>query len=422
MTSAKYNRIIYSACISILLLINIAYAGGLGVAPSEIHFSKVLRGGYSEVIITVTNPNEVPIDITFNPKGETKDLLSFFSLAPSYEETPVEVTLPSGEKAVAYLKTLTMQISTTNFTIPANSEISIRIVAKPPEDLPIGFYNGSITLRSKPQLNGTIDQFGTSIAVGVELASFLEITGEQHLDYEIKSISVNDAEENYPIEFYISGKNNGNVRVSPQVKIDILDRDKTLVLKSVIFDCNEVLPTTTMTDKFEISSENMSEGQYWVNVTIIIGGEIIKNRLLTFDIFAKGVLKNKGELIQISNKVWVNIGEIVKINALFKNTGERTTTAKFKGEVQLNGKIISVLESEELNVPVGETIILTTYFTPKEFGRYIVNGNVYYSKKITFAKESIINVVPVESEPEGNNLFYIMGGLLLLIIILIKYK
>ncbi len=388
--------VIFTFFLSVLFLLNATYAGGIGAGPGEVRFEKVLRGGYAEKTIIVTNGYDVPVEITITLEGPFKDWIAF----------------EFGK----------------NFTIPVNSTFEFKAIIKPPEDIPIGIYNGSITLHSNPQTNESVaTQFATTTRTGVKLLSFLEITGEQLLEYEVSSISINDAEVGYPIEFFISGNNKGNVRVSPQVHIDILDRDKTKILKSADFDCSEVLPTTTGTDKFNISSENLTEGQYWANVSVSIGGKVLKQKLLTFDILAKGALKKKGELIRIANKVWVNTGEVVKIDCVFKNTGELTTTAKFKGEIHLDDRIVGVLESDELDVPVGETVNLTTYFTPKEQGRYIVKGNVYYSKKITFPKESIINVQPIEAKPvfiniQDNLLYILIAIIIALLIVLLKYK
>ncbi len=412
-TLINKNLTVFTFFLCFLLLLNITCAGGIGVAPSEIHLSNVLRGGYAETIITISNPNEVPTDITLTPKGVFEDWVLFTS------ETPEAFMLTTGQ---------IVTLSSNTFIIPAKSNIQIRAIVMPPADMPVGAYNGTVIVYSKPQVNETtISPFGTSIAVGAELQAFLEITGEQLLEYIVGSVSVKDAEVGYPIEFLVSGNNNGNVRVSPHVQIDILNRDKTKILKSADFDCSEILPTTGRTDKFEISSENLTEGQYWANVTVSLGGKTLKHHLLTFDILVEGALKRKGELVRIANKVWVKVGEVVKIDTVFRNTGELTVNAKFKGEVHLSDKIISVLESDEITVPAGETVNLTTYFTPKEQGRYIVKGEVYYSKKTTFPKEGIINVLPTESKPvwtgiQDNFLYILIIVIIALLIVLLKYR
>ena len=167
----------------------------------------------------------------------------------------------------------------------------------------------------------------------------------------------------------------------------------------------------------------MSIGQYWAKVTVYPGDGIIYQELLTFDLMAKGSMKIKGELIAIVNKVWVNVNEVVRIDAVFKNTGELPTYAKYKGEVYLGEELVSVLESEELMVAVGETVNLTTYFTPKKSGRYIARGVVFYEKKVTFTKDGIINVLPEESilmSILSDKVFYILIIILLIIILTIS--
>ncbi|MBN2095705.1 MAG: hypothetical protein JW727_06675 [Candidatus Aenigmarchaeota archaeon] len=394
----------------------LALAGGLGIAPSEVHFLNVLRGGYAEVNVTISNPNEVATTVTMVAKGENGDYLTFFSMDQNYIEKPTEVILPSGEVAVAYMKTPGLLLPVSNITIPAKSKADVRIVARPPADVQVGIYRGVITFYSNPHLNESVEgQYGTSIAVALEVPTVIELTGAQNLNFQVTGFNAKNAEMGSPIEFFVSGTNNGNVRATPQVKIEIFDRDMAEIVKVATFNGTEYLPTTKGTDRFEISSENMAEGQYWANITVTLGGKIIANQLLTFDLLEPGTMSRMGELVRIESKVWVNAGEITRVEAIFKNTGELSTSAKFKGEVLLDGEIVEVIESEEMTVPQETTMNLTSYFTPKTPGRYIVNGKVYYSKKVTYPKEVIINV----REAEGGGVWSFLSNPTVVLVLLI---
>jgi len=391
----------------ISLFMSTAHAIGIGAGPSTIYFNNMLRGGYGEELIRVTNPNNFSIIVTIEAEGQVKDWLIF---VPKISE---KIVLTTGQLVIMSFKT---------FTVSPESSYEFRAIIQPPSDTPIGTYNGYINIHSEPvNITEGTGQLGTIVLTSAALRTFVNMTGEQILEYVIYGISIKDTEEGYPIEFSVSGENKGNVRAAPKVHIDIWNRDKTEIMKSENFTGSEVLPTREKSHEFSISSENLSVGQYWANITVYLGDGTIYQELLTFDLMAKGSMKIKGELIAIVNEVWVNVNEVVRIDAVFKNTGELPTYAKYKGEVYLGEELVSVLESEELMVAVGETVNLTTYFTPKKSGRYIARGVVFYEKKVTFTKDGIINVLPEESvlmSILSDKVFYILIIILLVIIVI----
>jgi len=234
-----------------------------------------------------------------------------------------------------------------------------------------------------------------AIETAISLKVFTEITGKQIVKYEVKNIAAGCVEVGYLIPFSFVGVNRGNVKISPGVQIDIYKGDKTTLIKSEKFTGEETLPTTEQTYHFNVSSENMTEGQYWANVSVFADGALTGSKFITLDIMKKGSLTKKGELINVrASEPWSEVGDVVRIDAVFKNTGQLTTNAKFKCEVYMEGILIKTLESDELEVPVGSTANLTVYYTPERTGRYEVNGVVYYSGKITYEKGTIINVLP----------------------------
>jgi len=106
----------------------------------------------------------------------------------------------------------------------------------------------------------------------------------------------------------------------------------------------------------------------------------------------EGALKAQGSLTKIITLPWVDKGDTTSIKAYFENTGEKTVQAMFKGEITQNGKIVQILESEKNSVSIGEINEFNFYFTPREVGKYIVTGRVFYDGKRTFEKSAVINV------------------------------
>jgi len=191
------------------------------------------------------------------------------------------------------------------------------------------------------------------------------------------------------LELSSTVKNTGNVRLKPTFSVDIWDKFQTKIIYSTsVQEDNEVLPTTqrTFLNSFE---HDLELGQYWA----VIHEETCDNgRTLTFSIMDIGGVSDRGELLRIDNEPWAETNDIIRIAAIFKNLGTRVVNAKFKGTIELDDRIIEVIETDSLNVPPGELSELESFFNPKEPGRYMVRGRVIYNNKLTFTKASQINV------------------------------
>ncbi len=395
---AGCRKIFLVSILGIFLSMGIVHAAGIGISPAKLYFDDVLKGGYAEKEIIVQNTNDYSITYDVFANGLNKDWIAFRLDEVSFQFEEVLVPLPSGEKVSVLIKTPSKSSEISTFTVPAKTNTNLIVVLQPPNDAANGEYDGHIYIVPSETDEVEVEKeeggvaFGLGIEVGADVLAVVNITGKEILDYVVESVSVRSTEIDYPITFSIKGRNLGNVRVTPKIGIDILNQNKTEVLISGNFSGDEVWPTTSDTTIINISSDKLPEGQYWADVKVYVGGNVIKQQLLTFDLMPEGALTTRGELKEIRKPVWAKVGEVLKIEAIFENQGELPVLAKFKGEILLEGDVVKTLESDELNVPVGDTASLTTYFTPKKAGRYIVSGYVVYSKKYTFTKEGIINV------------------------------
>ena len=364
---SKLQKLSLAILLTLLLslLSNTVHAGGFAAGPGKMYFNKVLRGGYAEQEIYLYNPEDRITDIEISVEGSFAGWTYF----------------DPGKK----------------FSIPTKGTRYIKTSIEPPADIANGIYEGTINIVSKPRRIPTIEGHGMSIETAISLKVFIEITGEQIIRYKVKNIAVQGVEEGHNIPVSITGINKGNVKVSPKVQINLHNWDKSMLIKSDNFTLGETLPTTEKTYNLNISSKDLAEGQYWANVSVFVADDIIENKLLTFDIMKKGSLTRKGELINIkTGNSWIKVGDVARVDAVFKNTGQISTNAKFRGEVYLNEILIETLQSDELEVPIGETANLTAYYTPVKPGRYTINGVVYYSGKMTYEKGTVINVSPAE--------------------------
>jgi len=350
-----------------LILLNTAFAAfGVSVENMEtpmsgvdVFFSKMIRGGYAERFIHLSSSEPGTITSKITVSGDISEWITF-------------------EQGTA-------------IDVPQNTDVKVKMIVRLPETAANGIYNGVVIILAEPK-ESSEGSYAMSIVSGVSLRTRIEITGEQMYSFSVSEISIGDTEVGIPIKVSAKIKNDGNVAVKPLVKVTISDNEGK-EMSSDEYKETTILASTSDEIVFAVPSENLKEGQYWANVSVYYeDGTLAKEARSTFDVLEKGAFRINGELVQVLNKVWAKVGEVVKIDAIFENKGELITTAKFQGEVYLDNTLVKTISSEQLSVSPGERINLTTYFTPEQGGRYVVRGNVVYSEKISETKESIINV------------------------------
>ena len=94
-----------------------------------------------------------------------------------------------------------------------------------------------------------------------------------------------------------------------------------------------------------------------------------------------------GELksLAIEGKPLVN--RVIKVVAHFGNTGTSDTMAKFTGRVYRDGKLVDLLEGNEMFIEVGKNVHLIAYYKIMIPGEYLIKGTVIYEGKETEANE-----------------------------------
>jgi hypothetical protein len=351
---------------AILTFVSTSSAVSVGVSPGIMEFKDLLRGGYSEQEILVSTSGAEELSVSVSARGDIKEWLSFDP--PSFDLEP-------------------------------KSRFSLKAIVQPPEDVANGVYEGVISVVARPD----VDVEGTGVTVGAAAAirTTIEVTDRETKEFEVMKIMTKDIEEGHPLEIHVVVRNTGNVRVTPRIHVDILDQMKQGVIKSTDYADTELLPTVEGTIIIMIPTDDLKIGQYWARVTVYLDNSLMKEELLTFDLLERGALRIKGALNYVRAGAWAEVGDLVEIDANFVNVGELITLAKARFEIFLNDTLREELFSEELQVGVGETLNLSTTYRPTEPGRYEIKGVVFYSKKLTEEKTTILNVEP-RAEALGN--------------------
>lgn len=352
--SIKFKFFILVA--TLIFFISFVDSANIGVSPANIHFKKVLRGGYSEKTVTITINSDEPTKVEIEPRGDISEWI--------------------------YLQEKEFEVS-------KNKPYYLKIVVQPPIDIPNGNYSGFLRITTSQKTKHIEGQATGVVNAALDLYMEVDITDIEFSSCRAWNFNVQSAEKGDEILFKANILNEGNVRLYPTIKIDVWDQERISIIKQVEYSGEAISPTTEKEIAIKVDSSDLDIGQYWAEVSSI---ECYSSETLTFDVLEEGALKAQGTLLRITSPPWINVDDTTLIEALFENTGEKQVNAKFKGEITLGGKIIQILESEGISVDIGELENFKFYFTPRKEGRYIVTGIVLYDGKRTFEKSTVINV------------------------------
>ena len=347
-----------------------ASAVGLAVSPPRVSFDDMLRGGHAEQSMVVYNAdpaNEANYSVTVNN-----------TISDAITITPL------------------------NGTIPPKSSVHLTIAADIPKTKANGQYNGTVTIDELAQ-GGVRTGGGGGGGVGaVPTVSLLavvsySVTDKQKLSLRVNSLAILDTEEGMGLPVALNGTNTGNVDANPTLTISLTNMNNTSVLSSQV---KNITIHASKTENVSVTlPHTLAKGQYKARTDVVLGDKTIYNTTGLVIIYEKGMLRTKGELNEVSanNDARFTAGDVVKIIGVFINTGQLTVNAKLVCEVRADsaeGKIVGTTQSDELTVTPGQTMNLTTYYTAKDPGTYVVSGHVVYGKLITQTMATRINVSP----------------------------
>jgi hypothetical protein len=350
-----FTRMILLVC-TFIFLISFVSSANIGISPASTYFKDVLRGGYAEKVVTITIDSVEPTKVSLAPRGDIAEWLSF---------------------------------KETEFEVSKDKPYYLKIILQPPIDIPNGNYSGFLRITTTSKGSGVAGQATGIVNAALDLYLEVDITDVQYSSCRAWNYQAESAEKGDDVLFKLNIYNEGNVRLSPTIKIDVWNQERTEIVKQLEFSEEIVIPTTEKELIINMDSSDLKIGQYWVEITSV---ECYSSETLTFDVLEEGALKAQGVLLRVTSPPWIKVDDTTLIEALFENTGEKNVNARFKGEITLGSKIVQILESESSSVEMGKFETFKFYFTPRKEGRYIVTGIVLYDGKRTFEKSTVINV------------------------------
>ena len=378
-----------------------AYALGAAMAPATMEITDTLRGGEYLRSITVFNPSTPDCMYNLRTAGVAAKWLSLLDFDT---REPIQQVL-----------------------VPAQRSVNVVVKLNIPPEAANGNYTATIYAETAPvDVSGGS---GVSAIMQAESDVTIGVTGTQKIEGSAGSITVHDTEVGSPAHFIVNFSNSGNVVASPTINCRINMGESQV--GEINNNTTPVNPGEQGNIGLDWDTNGVKTGDYTAEVAVSLNGNLLKTQKVSFKVTPIGTLTANGELTEMRSAGQATLGQMTKLLALFKNTGEADTKAKLTIEVNKDGALVDVLESDEVLVPVGKTGSLTAYFKPAENGSYTLNGVVNYSGKQTNTMQLILNVGEGsgQSSSKGNgdgstgksfNMLYpILGGAGLVVLIIV---
>lgn len=347
-----------------------AGSGGFGVTPVELKFvdPPALRGSHLEGVFKVQNRQGTDVEVSATPEGAS---------APWIRLVPA-----------------------TSFVVPSGESRDVRVVIDVPADAPNGDYTAYLRIRGAP--TGNLQGSGSSLAVELVPAVRLRVGGEQTVSFAMDRLEVQGAEAGAPLVMAATLVNQGNVKASPALAVQVADADGNPVLTETLAgDALEPRAGGPMT--FATQGLLPTAGAYTVTAVLQSGERAFGEKQLSFEASPRGATGDampRGKYTALGLDAAAEKGSPAKVTAGFKNLGTGgITSAKLVAEVYLGEKRVAVLQSDPLAIAPGEEQTLEAYWTPKDAGAYRIVSYVTYDGVKSPTKSDTLQVASGEAAP-----------------------
>jgi hypothetical protein len=359
---------------------------GIGVSPSDILLENSLKGASYEKSISIYNMGEEDDNYSLSVSGDIEGWASFYS-----GETKINETM-----------------------VPAKSDVTVIVRFEIPSDAISKNYTGSLIIKSIPKTTN-VSGNQQSLIIGGSISVMIMVTGDQIINGIVKSITTEDVEQGYPLRIQTFFSNTGNVVEIPEINVTIFKNESKIdTFKN---DNAKIRPANT---DFIIAEWNTTysniPGNYTANVIVNLNGTELKSENLPFKILPPGTLTRRGKLSNLSIEGEPSINKLMKVNAIFANTGDIDTIAKFKGEIYKDNELVNIIESDELTVPKLNSLVLTSYLRLSATGNYLIKGKVIFDGKETNVTEYSFKVSDGTKPSPGFEGIYVLAILIALIV------
>jgi len=358
----------------------------VGVYPTAIGFEQTVRGGEYFRTIGVMNGSDSEQTFTFTVGGQAAPWLA---IVDTQDRTRVL------ESVVA----------------PPRGEARVFLRVRVPPDLPNGAYAGQVQVLTSLARAAASEGAGASVSVGAEVGVIFGVTGEQKIAGSLIDVAASDVEVGSPLDLRTTVQNSGNVQVTPQIELSVVDPQGAVVGGATFAD-EMVYPgeTKVVTARWDTTGQRL--GERVARVRVKFGDVDLGVQEARFNILAVGTLSRRGELEGLELQGKPAVGGVAKVIGDFRNTGQIDTRARLLAEVYRGSTLTQAANSEERLVERGATAPLELFVDVPTSGTYSVRAKVNFEGKETDVRELTFTV-----GGNGLPLWPIVGGLALAVIV-----
>ena len=258
----KIKTILLIALIFVLVTSNVD-ALGIGIAPSRFTIDDALKGGAFDQKLTIYNADNESCNYEFVGAGEIGEWASFYALDG---KTPINMTEVPGRSSKKII---------TRFSIPA-------YVAN-------GSYTGKIYVQTIPE-NVTGEGQGATVHAVLRMAAegTILVTGKQNLTGIVTNITAMDTEVNNTLQINVEFQNTGDVFAYPAIDVNITKNNS--LVDHFVYNQTAVMPGANETIPVEWNTTGQIPGNYSLNVTASLNGDVLATKDLTVRILSPGTL------------------------------------------------------------------------------------------------------------------------------------
>ena len=236
----------------------------LGQMTEPIIIDNALRGEKIQQELTAVNSDNSDIEVIFTAEGAIENWAKFYS--PDDLNTPVDI-----------------------FTLPASGNLRIITILEVPADIENGKYIGNLSVSNMANKDLEEGESGANVTQKIDRQVSVVISEEEEVNIEKTSVIPNkfDLESNEPLSIRVIYDNQGNVRLSPQIRIKIKKDDKNV--HDLIYPYPEDENAVNSKSQYEISpiviqTVDWESGKYFAFLEFYRGDEVLLQKDFMFSI------------------------------------------------------------------------------------------------------------------------------------------
>ncbi|NOX31289.1 MAG: hypothetical protein GXP35_14755 [Actinobacteria bacterium] len=342
-----------------------AWAGGVGGSPGTIDISNALRG--STIYRTVKLVNNTGVATPFKIDFEA--------------EAGPWMTLLDAEDRTTEISELLDEDGTGTSAI-------IRIDV--PNEIENGTYVGVLRARLAPPDT----ESGTGVGLGVKIPITLDVSGDQVISGALLDVALPNTEVGVPARVTARIENSGNIQVTPELTLEILDNNGTPISKTTTAT-NATFPGESKIFEVTWDTSEAKPGEYVAELSVKFGGIDLGTERREFTVYPAGTLSQVITFMSLELDTEPQAGGFARFTATVGNPGQIETFATVVGELTRNGETVGLFEGLEYLVQPNETLLLPVNFEIPEEADYVFTARVRYEDSETEPISVAFSTVPV---------------------------